>query len=426
MKTRGMVTPAARAAATWSMARSVVTPLRSACRPDRWMVGPSASGSLKGMPISMAAQPATWAARRLGTVSSRCGKPAVTYGTSWGSPPTPGARSAALSRSPSAIGVPVCLGLVLAHGADVLVAAPRQADDHDVVGVEGVGQLLGRVHRVARLQRRDDALETAETVECAERVGVGGGDVPDAPAVAQGAVLGSDAGVVEAGADRVRGEHLAVLILHEVAVRTVQHAGTAAVQRRRMFLGVEAAPGRLDTDQAHVAVVEEGGEHADRVAAPADAGDDRGGQTAEAGQHLGAGLVTDHPLEAAHQRGVRVGADAAADDVVGVAHRGHPVADGLVGRVLGGARAAVDGPHLGAEQAHAVDVEGLAAHVLTAHVHRAAEPEMGAGGGGGDTVLAGAGLGDDPQLAHAPGKEHLAEGVVDLVGAGVEQVLALE
>jgi hypothetical protein len=41
-------------------------------------------------------------------------------------------------------------------------------------------------------------------------------------------------------------------------------------------------------------------------------------------------------------------------------------------------------------------------------------------------VLAGAGLGDDALLAHALGEQALAEGVVDLVGAGVEEVFALE
>ena len=54
------------------------------------------------------------------------------------------------------------------------------------------------------------------------------------------------------------------------------------------------------------------------------------------------------------------------------------------------------------------------------------EPEQRARGGGCDTVLAGAGLGDDPALSHPLGEQDLAERVVDLVRAGVEQVLALE
>ena len=41
-------------------------------------------------------------------------------------------------------------------------------------------------------------------------------------------------------------------------------------------------------------------------------------------------------------------------------------------------------------------------------------------------MLAGAGLGDDAGLAHAPGQQDLAEAVVDLVAAGVVELVALE
>ena len=41
-------------------------------------------------------------------------------------------------------------------------------------------------------------------------------------------------------------------------------------------------------------------------------------------------------------------------------------------------------------------------------------------------MLAGSGLGDDALLAHAAGEQRLAERVVDLVRAGVEEVFTLE
>src|SRR5207302_1929388 len=75
---------------------------------------------------------------------------------------------------------------------------------------------------------------------------------------------------------------------------------------------------------------------------------------------------------------------------------------------------------------HAEDVEGLALDVLRPHVDVALEAQEGGDGRGGDAVLAGAGLGDEAALAHALGQEALAEDVVDLVGAGVAEVLALE
>ena len=105
---------------------------------------------------------------------------------------------------------------------------------------------------------------------------------------------------------------------------------------------------------------------------------------------------------------------------------GDPVAHGLVHRVLERAAAGLGRPHLGAEQAHAEHVELLALHVDLAHVDDAVEAEQRGGGGGGHAVLAGAGLGDEAVLAHALGQQGLAEHVVDLVAAGVVEVLALE
>ena len=47
--------------------------------------------------------------------------------------------------------------------------------------------------------------------------------------------------------------------------------------------------------------------------------------------------------------------------------------------------------------------------VLGAHEDDAGQAEPGAHRGGGDAVLAGAGLGDDPRLAHALGEQDLAD-----------------
>ena len=41
-------------------------------------------------------------------------------------------------------------------------------------------------------------------------------------------------------------------------------------------------------------------------------------------------------------------------------------------------------------------------------------------------MLPGAGFGDDPPFAHAPREQRLAECIVDLVRAGMQQVFALE
>ena len=85
-----------------------------------------------------------------------------------------------------------------------------------------------------------------------------------------------------------------------------------------------------------------------------------------------------------------------------------------------------DRADLGAEGVHPEHVRRLAPDVLLAHEHHARQAEQRARRRRRDAVLAGAGLGDHPGLAQPPGQQGLAERVVDLVGAGVGEVLALE
>ena len=115
-----------------------------------------------------------------------------------------------------------------------------------------------------------------------------------------------------------------------------------------------------------------------------------------------------------------------ADDVEGALDIGDPVAQRLVHRVLQRARAGLHRHHLGAEQLHAEHVGLLSRHVDLAHVDRAGQVEQRAHGGGRDAMLAGAGLGDDALLAHALGEQDLAHAVVDLVRAGVVELVALQ
>jgi hypothetical protein len=82
--------------------------------------------------------------------------------------------------------------------------------------------------------------------------------------------------------------------------------------------------------------------------------------------------------------------------------------------------------HFGAQQLHAEHVGRLARHIGRAHVDDAGQAEARADRGGGDAVLARAGFRDDPGLAHADRQQDLADAVVDLVRAGVVQLVALE
>ena len=115
-----------------------------------------------------------------------------------------------------------------------------------------------------------------------------------------------------------------------------------------------------------------------------------------------------------------------ADQVVGGLDVRDPVAQRLVHRVLQRAGARRDRIHLGAQKLHAKDVRLLPLDVGGAHVDDAGQAEARADGRGGDAVLARAGLGDDAGLAHAARQKDLAEAIVDLVRAGVIELVALE
>ena len=126
-------------------------------------------------------------------------------------------------------------------------------------------------------------------------------DVVLGPARARrGRVLGADARVVEPGADRVRLEHLAVLVLQEQRAHAVHDAGHAAAHRRAVVTRLEPEPAGFDADEPRVGV-DEAGEGPDRVRAAADARDDDVGVgAAEERAALLARLVADDPLELAH------------------------------------------------------------------------------------------------------------------------------
>jgi hypothetical protein len=104
----------------------------------------------------------------------------------------------------------------------------------------------------------------------------------------------------------------------------------------------DAVAGGLGADDLDLAVVEEGMEQADGIAAAADAGGDRIGQAAILGQHLLAPRGR-RWLEVAHHARIGMRAGHGADDVEGVLHVGHPVAHGFVERVLQGGRAGLTG-----------------------------------------------------------------------------------
>ena len=216
-----------------------------------------------------------------------------------------------------------------------------------------------------------------------------------------------------------------IVLKHERA-RALQHAGASAGKPRGMTSGRDPLASRFHADQTHRLVVDERVEDPDRVAAATDARHDDVGKAADLIEHLAARLAADHGLELAHHQRIGMRTERRAKQVVRVADIGDPVAHRFVDRILQRLAAGIDLTDRRAEQLHADDVQRLATHVLGAHVDMALEAEQRARGRRGDTVLTCAGFGDDALLAHSLREQRLTERVVDLVRAGVRQVLALE
>src|SRR5262245_34793236 len=105
---------------------------------------------------------------------------------------------------------------------------------------------------------------------------------------------------------------------------------------------------------------------------------------------------------------------------------GHPVAEGLVDRVAKRLATARNRTNFRAEKLHAVDIRRLATDILLAHVDDTVEAEVSTGGRRCHAVLTRTRLGNLPLLSHPQSEQRLAERVVDLVRAGVIQILALQ
>src|SRR5665213_3697312 len=188
----------------------------------------------------------------------------------------------------------------------------------------------------------------------------------------------------------------------------------------------DAFAGRFDADELHTRVADVRMEDAHRIAAAADTRDHDVRVAPRGGGHLHQAFAADHALEVAHHHRVRVRAGNGADDVERRVDVRDPVAHRLVERVLQRLRAGLDRYDRRAQQLHPEHVLRLPLDVLRAHVDDALHAEARGNGGRGDAVLARTRLRDHALLAKTPGEQRLAHAVVDLVRAGVVQVLALQ
>ena len=279
---------------------------------------------------------------------------------------------------------------------------------------------------VCRLDRRNDTLDTAEVLECIYRLIVGDRNVLCAADIVQVSVLRADAGVIQTGGDGVNRSDLTVLVLAEIALHAVENAQTAGSDGRGGLCGVDTAACGFTADQAHALILDEVVKRADGVRAAADTCHHDVREFALLFEHLLLDLLGDDRLEIAHDGRERVRAHARAEAVMRVVNAGSPLAEGGGASILERARAGRNRDDLRAEQAHAVHVERLTLGVLHAHEHHALHAHQGCGRRSRNTVLTGTGLCDQTGLAHFFRQQRLTEHVVDLMCAGVVEILALE
>src|SRR3954451_20507827 len=200
-----------------------VAPMSSARCDASWIVRPSITGSENGIPISIASAPAAATART--TSSQAAPRPPVTYGTSSFFPESRFARSvsSSLTSAPPLGPAPASAlrtrsglrsrerlpGEALGDLHRILVTAPGKGQQDRRAAWDGAPDLPGQVpERVGRLERGDDPLGPAQHLEALERLVVAGRSVGRPARGRQRGVLGPDARVVEAGADRVGLEDL--------------------------------------------------------------------------------------------------------------------------------------------------------------------------------------------------------------------------
>ena len=167
-------------------------------------------------------------------------------------------------------------------------------------------------------------------------------------------------------------------------------------------------------------------EAADGIGAAAHTGENGIRKPAFLLQNLGTDLFRDHRLEVPDDGGEGVGSHDGAQTIVGIFDAAGPFPHGFGNGVFQGAGSGGYRNDVRPQQFHFVDVKSLPLRILDAHENHAFHVHQCSGSGGGNTVLSGAGFGDQTGLSHLLGQQCLAKDVVDLVGTGVVQVFPFQ
>ena len=134
----------------------------------------------------------------------------------------------------------------------------------------------------------------------------------------------------------------------------------------------------------------------------------------------------DDRLQAGHHIGIRMRTDCGANDVERVGRMAAPVANSLVGGILERTVATLDGINFGTKHLHSLYVDMLTLNIESTHIDTTWHIHQRTDRGSSHTMLTCTCLGHNACLAHALGYQDLPDGIVDLVGTGMVEVLALQ
>ena len=115
-----------------------------------------------------------------------------------------------------------------------------------------------------------------------------------------------------------------------------------------------------------------------------------------------------------------------ANDVMRRVDVGNPVPQGFIQRVFQGLRPGMHRNHASTEQLHPIHIRTLPLDIRLSHINDTLQAQSGGNRRRRHPMLSCARLGNHPGFAHAFGEQRLANGVIDLVCAGVVQVFPLE
>src|SRR5438132_11547043 len=130
------------------------------------------------------------------------------------------------------------------------------------------------------------------------------------------------------------GRDLSMIVLKDIRVGALQNAGRAASEACGMVAQGCPSSTSLDSDQLDLLVLQELVKDTNGVGAAADTGDHCGWKLAFSFKNLRAGLAANHGMKIAHHGGIRMSAQNAAEQVMGVADIGDPITHGFVDGVL--------------------------------------------------------------------------------------------